>query len=409
MNLFRRALFGGLETYSRPIPLFDTYILYRADLGSWVTLEVHGRGFHASAVRSVHCSAGGLGWDRVPGDLREGWAPGSGDAPGCDGGDGGGLSRREATAADLRGSASSDFYVPLEMSLRWRKVLGAVLVVLLPLPLVLVMGGAWLRAHQHRTIIPPDARIVPILSPDEARGLLTYRRSCAVDEDCEFPLACLDVLMGGERVCIDSACTTDSQCKEGFTCRLRKTPGGGSLVRQCTLIGLRTEGQPCFVSSTLRERTCAREFICNGYCGRSCQLEQPSSCPKGFVCRDGAQGPSCQPSCEDAGCPAGQQCVGAGTGDAVCAVVLGENCMHRPCSDGLQCKVSPLPGEEVSTVSMECVKPCSEERSCPGELVCRWGACRQRCAPDNREVCGPRQYCVRYEHDPVWFCEPRLR
>lgn len=101
--------------------------------------------------------------------------------------------------------------------------------------------------------------------------------------------------------------------------------------------------------------------------------------------------------------------LGIAVGLPSCRVVRGEYCQQAPCAEGLECKITTMPEKEAWSASMECVKPCSEENPCPGELVCRWGACRQRCAPDNREVCGPRQYCVRYEHDPVWFCEPRLR
>jgi hypothetical protein len=293
---------------------------------------------------------------------------------------------------------------------KWRTILGIAVGLVLPALFIYIHSEVvrWRRWTQAGTL--QGARVVPILAQDERRALLTYGHTCQAEKDCDAPLACMSLFPSDESVCVDSSCLTDLQCKQGFTCRTRKALGQGALVRRCVLIGSQQEGRPCFVGAVRPEMACGPGLLCGGdHCGRPCQLDEPSSCPEGFVCRVGLDGPSCQPFCKGEDCPTGQECVSAGSDEARCMVVRGENCQQRLCAEGLECKSTYLPEREAWSVTMECVKPCSEENSCPDDLVCRWGACRQRCGPDNREVCGPRQYCVRYEHDPVWFCEPRLR
>jgi hypothetical protein len=291
--------------------------------------------------------------------------------------------------------------------MKWRAILGVTVGLMLPLAFIFDHCGAWLKEYQTQIMTPQDTKSVPILEPDQRRALLTYGRSCESQKDCDPPLACLRFSPTGESVCIDSSCRTDLQCKQGFTCRTRKAPGDGALVRRCILIGNRKEGQPCFDSTRDLEEACERELLCgSGYCGRPCQLDVPSSCPAGFVCRGGPDAPSCRPFCKGGDCPAGQECVGVGTDEASCMIVHGENCQRHPCSQGQQCNISYSPGSEAWTAEMECLTPCDEKHPCSEDSVCFMDGCRRRCGPGQEDVCGPRQRCAQYPFDHLWICKP---
>lgn len=291
--------------------------------------------------------------------------------------------------------------------MKWRTILGVTLGLLLPLPFLLDHCSAALREHQARAFTPPSGRLVPILARNERHALPTYGRSCESQKDCDAPLVCLDFFSGEERVCIGSECRTDRQCEQGFTCRTRKAPEEEALVGQCVLIGTQKEGQPCRESAAEPELACAQGLLCGGdQCGRPCQLDMPSSCPRGFVCRAGPDTPSCQPFCEaDGDCPEGQACVGAGTDKARCMLVHGENCQRRPCPEGQQCHTLYAPGAEAWTARMECVRLCDEQRTCPEGSVCFLGGCRRTCGLDGGDVCGPGRRCVQFPSDHLWLCE----
>jgi hypothetical protein len=292
--------------------------------------------------------------------------------------------------------------------MKWRTILGVTVGLMLPLSFMFDHCGAQLREYQTRTMTQQGARVVPILARDERRALLTYGRSCESQKDCEPPLGCLNLSLGGERICIDSSCLTDLQCKQGFTCRTRQAPGDGSLVRRCVLIGSRKEGQPCFDRAPDPESACERGLICgDGHCGRPCQMDVPSSCPAGFVCRGGPDAPSCRPFCKGGDCPDGQECVGAGTDNASCMRVRGENCQRQPCPEGQQCDIGYSPGAEAWTAEMQCLSPCDEQRPCSEGFVCFMDTCRQRCGPDEEAVCGPRRQCVEIPVHDLWICGPR--
>jgi hypothetical protein len=289
-----------------------------------------------------------------------------------------------------------------------RTILGVLVGLLLPLPFMFDHCGAWLQKHPIQAMMPQGAKLVPILAQDERDALLTYGRSCQDPKDCDPPLACLSLVPGGERVCADSSCRTDLQCKQEFTCRTRQAPGNGPLVRRCVLIGVRKEGQPCIDTAREKEFACGQGLLCGGgSCGRPCQLEVPSSCPEGFVCRAGPETPSCQPFCRGGDCPEGQECLRAGTGEAECMAVIGENCQRRPCPEGQQCKVvGYTPEAEVWSATMECMTPCDGAHPCPEGSMCFQGGCRRTCGPDAQEVCGPGRQCTQYLSKQLWLCEP---
>src|SRR5690242_11149558 len=77
--------------------------------------------------------------------------------------------------------------------------------------LMLALGGAtvWVGTSLRRH---------PALDNARARDLLTYKRHCRTQADCEAPLLCMgDAQHGGWR-CLASECESDTQCEPGFMC-----------------------------------------------------------------------------------------------------------------------------------------------------------------------------------------------
>jgi hypothetical protein len=62
---------------------------------------------------------------------------------------------------------------------------------LLPLPLVLLLHPLWSPSLPSREVIltaTGPVEISPVLSEEERRRLLTFKRLCSRQEDCEPPL-----------------------------------------------------------------------------------------------------------------------------------------------------------------------------------------------------------------------------
>ena len=267
---------------------------------------------------------------------------------------------------------------------------------LLPMPFVLVTGMVWKSWSEERT---RRAKESPILALEETWKLQTYSQKCWRGADCESPLGCLSFSANErEGLCSDSWCKTDLQCRDGSTCQTLPTLDEGPLVRACVFPGLRKEGEACVLAREPRDRTCAQGLHCNaGWCGRPCQSEVSTSCPEGFFCRSGIDGPSCLPTCEVKGCPEGQQCISMGEGISVCAVVRGENCQKVPCSEDRLCSLWPPRYKESRLeLRMACAHfACGTGRpACPPGTSCVQGACRRTCEPvfpdAGPAVCQPR-------------------
>jgi hypothetical protein len=193
--------------------------------------------------------------------------------------------------------------------MKWRTLLAVLFGLLLPLPLLwLECVSAYAFIYGTDLSRPWGWGHVPMLSIGARYGLPTYGVQCFSDADCDSPLRCF--IQGSERFhrCMDSACVTDKDCPEDFTCRNLAVGNGRDLLRVCLLVGGRTEGQPCERFAFTREEGCARGFLCNGTCGRPCRLNAPSSCPEGFLCERGEDGPLCKPVRQDPPCPAGELC-----------------------------------------------------------------------------------------------------
>ncbi len=295
------------------------------------------------------------------------------------------------------------------MQVKWRTLLAVAVGLLLTLPLGYLLKDAF-RVGQ----VPggaQGARISPMLSLEERRRLVTFDRACRGSEDCEAPLGCLqDSRRFSLSVCIGSECETDSHCPEGQSCRAVKTQGAGPVVRLCTAMGIRKEGQACDRLPRTQEEACAQGLLCNrNYCGRPCGRGAPAtSCPAGFTCEDGPEGASCLPACEEGQCPERQECVRFEGRFAACVRVKGKNCQAQPCPEGQACRIGYTPGvgEEVT---MQCLTPCEQGKStCPAGSVCFYGFCSQLCEPNAAGSCGSGEECVMYR-DPhssekLWLC-----
>jgi hypothetical protein len=293
------------------------------------------------------------------------------------------------------------------MRLNWRlaaRVLGGLL---LPLPLVLVVASIISSRHHPRT--SEHARFSPVLSAEERLQLPTYHRKCLHSTDCEPPLGCLSDSLVQKHYCADSECETDAQCPDSFTCVPLPTLQGGPLVRYCIPSGVRMEGETCLPVPSHQGNACAQGLRCaEGWCGRPCQLDNPTSCPEGFFCADLIPGPTCRPTCEGRTCPEGQQCMHDEAGASVCAVVYGSDCQRVPCPQGKRC-LSVFSTSSQVAVWMECSPECDEGLpACPAGRICDRGSCLKPCEPDGPDVCDPGFRCQRYLESQPWACRPDM-
>ncbi len=289
--------------------------------------------------------------------------------------------------------------------MNWRTRVAVAASLLLLLPLAFAVGLALSGPRGSRT--PEASEVSPVLAPDERRQLLSYGRLCQTPNDCDPPLGCLSPITGGRSICLDSNCMTDLQCQESFTCKTVQPLGGSPLLRRCVLQGSAQEGELCIEYSNAKADVCAPGLVCNGYCGRPCQPEQPSNCPEGFFCGEGQNGPSCHPTCEGRTCPEGQHCIRYGSSLSVCAEIRGANCHERPCPENQRC-IKMNSSANKKAIWMECVVPCDESTPCPTGSVCDGSACRRRCRPDAPDTCGPGLKCTEYPVEKLWLCSMPL-
>lgn len=275
-----------------------------------------------------------------------------------------------------------------------RAVAGALIGLLLPVPLVLLL----LRSvREPRRPPAPEATLIsPILQFEEKMRLPTYHRNCHDNSECEPPLSCLSDTRRRLTYCTDSQCLTDMQCPEGEVCRGVGSVGGGRLVRLCITVGVRQEGQQCWSTPTTRETACGPGLLCGGegWCARPCAKGGTQDCPEGFFCADVAPEPLCLPTCAGRSCPEGQQCVRHEDGASACAVVYGANCQDdATCT---QCDVASFP-QAPGQAWMECVRRCGGDGSpdCPEGSACGWLQCRPTCGTSRSGSCDKGFYCAK--------------
>lgn len=282
----------------------------------------------------------------------------------------------------------------------WLAVLGGLM---LPLPLIWLslslFGGSATRASR-------SLALVPMLSPSEREGTLTYGRECRTHGDCDPRLRCFSTPTLDSNHCVDSRCVTDENCPEGFSCHTYPVKSRQEGIRVCSVVGLRREGEVCSSWTRDPEYGCARGLLCHTRCGRPCEPDNPSTCPEGFFCEGAREGAACQPTCEGLTCPEGQQCIGVGGRRSICAKVHGRNCQSEPCGPSQYCSVSVYP-QPVHEVWMRCTQACGLEGKppCPEGHVCERHQCLSRCSPNGGTSCDEGFRCAGSPAAP-WVCTP---
>ena len=284
-----------------------------------------------------------------------------------------------------------------------RRILVAVLICALALPLVVLLS--WMgtsRDNDHEAI----KNLIPVLPKDVRRTLPTFERDCSQDSDCDPPLGCFIQRETRLHMCLDSKCETDAQCQPDEACVPLKTDSGRAVVRLCSLVGARQEGERCATLPHVPEEGCARGLLCQRYCGRPCRLGDATSCPAGFSCSEGRQGPpSCLPTCEGLTCPEGMTCTSHGWGASHCARRIGPGCQERACPERHTCRLVEPPSRpwEFRT---ECFRQCDYRTPCPDGFFCHQFDCMKSCDPQAPGTCGPGLVCGRYHPAQPWFCIP---
>ncbi len=289
-----------------------------------------------------------------------------------------------------------------------RAVLGTVVAVLLPVPLVLLFLESRGGMGPGRGGAEADG-VVPVLSHEERRARATYHRDCERGSDCEAPLACVTDPRVWVGYCTDSQCMSDVQCPEGQVCRSVASTEGRPLVRYCIPKGARHEGERCVPLPSTREEACAEGLLCGGgqgWCGRPCRRGEPGACADGFFCADVTPEPICLPSCRAQGCAEGQQCIRFDEGASACANVYGSQCQQATCLPDSECRVLDSLSRPGS-VWMDCVRKCGEGRpACPSGSVCYMWRCQPSCDPHVPGACGDGFRCEQLKPDKPWVCRP---
>jgi hypothetical protein len=267
-----------------------------------------------------------------------------------------------------------------------------VLAVVLPLPLILLISPALYPDT------PSGRQASPLMPADQARKLPSYGQDCLRSIDCDPPLGCLELGETGRGTCLNTQCETNTDCEPSEYCRSFQTLGNSLPLRGCERReGQRMEGEPCAPGLAAVHERCAAGLFCNkGWCGRPCNLSEPTGCPAGFFCQHGLDGPSCVPTCEDRACPEGLQCAREAGGISVCASVQDDTCSDTPCPEGSRCTFTHLRSTDAGlTLRLECVSPCGEGLlTCPSGQFCLGSRCRRTCDPQHGGTCPSGERCV---------------
>lgn len=287
----------------------------------------------------------------------------------------------------------------------WRMALSAGIAILLPLPLVWLVFIAMPRPDMQ-VPLPRGKTLFPMLTHEERVRLHTYEHDCRTDADCDPQLRCVYDMPTEREQCMDSKCTADEDCPEGFTCIPWAAENDKDLVRVCSLLGVRKEGELCDSMPIKQKDGCARGLVCNGICGRPCRMDDPDSCPRGHFCYEGSEVSSCLPTCEGRSCPNGQRCVELMDKASVCMTIHGQDCEQNPCPQELQCTRNTYPNTP-GEIWMECLSYCGENKPpCAEGTACYLFQCHKSCDPLDRSACGPDFHCGRSHPSMPWVCLP---
>ncbi|WP_157758218.1 hypothetical protein [Cystobacter fuscus] len=245
-----------------------------------------------------------------------------------------------------------------------------------------------------------------MLHPVEREGTLTYGRECQNDSDCDPRLRCFFSMVLQSSYCTDSRCMTDKECPEGFSCQTYTADDERALLKACSRVGDRKEGEECEVLTVESDSGCERGLLCQGWCGRPCTPGSPATCPEGFFCHASREGAVCQPTCEGRACPDGQRCIDVGGKRSVCAQVHGTDCQAVACGPGQDCSARTYPWAP-GEVWMQCSQTCELEGKppCPEGTACAVHRCRPVCSPDGGAPCAERFECTSHPNQPA-VCAP---
>ncbi|ADO69095.1 uncharacterized protein STAUR_1291 [Stigmatella aurantiaca DW4/3-1] len=288
-----------------------------------------------------------------------------------------------------------------------RLMLGGLAGLLLALPLMFLLKG--LLQPKLPESLPHGKQLSPVLDTEESTRRSTYRRECGLSQECEPPLGCVFDARIRSWYCTDSQCNTDVGCPEGQVCQSIATEGDGPWVRFCVPVGSRMEGERCYELPGDKDAACSAGLLCvgqGGWCARPCLSDTTEACPKGFFCARTLPEPACLPSCEERGCPSGQQCILQEDGGRACVEVYGDNCQQTPCPQGRQCDVEQVP-EHPNKVWMACRERCGEGLPpCFEGRVCDGWRCKPACAPQEVTACGAGYRCEKRRPDRPYACQP---
>lgn len=248
--------------------------------------------------------------------------------------------------------------------------------------------------------------VIPMLHPVEREGTLTYGRECQDNSECDPRLRCFFSMVTQTSYCVDSRCMTDRDCPEGLACQTYETDAGRALIKACSRVGVRKEGEGCELFTREPGSGCEQGLVCQWTCGRPCTPGGSTTCPAGFFCNALPTGAACQPTCEGRTCPGGQQCIDLGGQVSVCAKVHGTNCQATACGPGQDCSARTYPWAP-GEVWMQCSQTCGLEESppCPDDTTCATYRCRSVCSSDQESSCAEGYECQSRPGQPS-ICAP---
>lgn len=237
--------------------------------------------------------------------------------------------------------------------------------------------------------------------------------SCWTDSDCPRGQGCVPDWKTRRFKCVSSECEEDTHCFPGFVCRTVSTGITDTVIRRCVPEGVQQEGEACAAVTSSRRSTCREGLRCvDQMCTAPCQLDVPTSCPSGYTCTDGPDGPGCVPDCQKLGCPQGQQCKHLKGSDYTCLERVTGTCPESSCAEGERCNVNLFRGHG----TFWCARVCNPLRpdSCPSGQVCGKASgtastCYRQCDPRDLDFCGPGWMCATVSEDfSLWGCSPAV-